>query len=186
MRSRSEISGHDDDYLSEMTETGTFDVWAYHEYIFKYRDKTGPVYLTFCKPNTMEKNVSEAERGHQPMVENQVPKTTNQRRRWGTTIGVVLGLSYLAFRGPLSDYHPLSPDADIRKHHGHHHGHGHGHGHPNGRGCPIQPDPLHPKLTWNVTDEEKGVSVNHFSEAVVSPPSPSTRTRKGVFRVVSS
>ena len=33
MRSRSEISGHDDDSLSEMTETGTCDVWAYHEYI---------------------------------------------------------------------------------------------------------------------------------------------------------
>ena len=34
--------------------------------------------------------------------------------------------------------------------------------------CPVQPKPLHPKLVWNLTDEERAASLVKFQQAVVS------------------
>lgn len=111
----------------------------------------------------MEKiSASEMEGGVHEETSPAQTKLRNQRTRWGArAIGVVLGLSYLALWGPLKPDHLRS---SVSKHR-------HGHGHDGGEGCPYQPDPLPPKLRWNVTDEEKAASVDHFSQAVVCPPS---------------
>lgn len=34
--------------------------------------------------------------------------------------------------------------------------------------CPHQPEPLHPATTWNMTEEDKKVSIERFVQAVVS------------------
>lgn len=118
----------------------------------------------------MEKtSASELERGAQGDTNTTTgpPQPKKSERRNAILIGVILGLSYFVIRGPLSTYHNSSLDqiGILSK------GHGHGHHHQDQDGCPYQPDPLHPRLTWNVTDEEKAASVDHFSQAVVSRPS---------------
>ncbi len=36
--------------------------------------------------------------------------------------------------------------------------------------CPAQPRPIFPKMTWNITNEEKKASVEKYIQAVVCPP----------------
>lgn len=126
----------------------------------------------------MEKmTASELERGDQG--DTAAPPNRKSGRWSAKIIGVILGFSYLAIRGPLfTSQLPCAYDGEsgsVSESHGHPHPH-----HQNGEGCPYQPDPLHPRLTWNVTDEEKATSVDHFSQAVVSPPTASRAvTTKG-------
>lgn len=130
-------------------------------YVWTEDSKPSFVLLSDSPEIKMEKSSgADTERGTQEDTEVAPTTTVKGRKDWIKVLGLVLGLCYLTYRFPI-----VLNRSRLEKWSGYHH-------HRDQVGCPYQPDPLHPLLRWNVSDEEKSISVDHFSQAVVSQVSP--------------
>lgn len=101
-------------------------------------------------------------------------RSTTRRQNWRLrAVALALGLSYLAFRGIPYTLDRRPGLKGIQS------------GIIGDNGCPVQPEPLHPRLTWDMSDEDQVRTTDHFSQAVVSLPlsvDPVIQDRKGPMR----